>query len=188
MTEVFIPGSKIGDVNSFQSGSGTYVLADTIYASVVGLKQVVASEDKSQKPTINMVHDKAPSLVPAPNDLVTARVSKISTRMANCDIICVGSTLLTETFPGTIRPRDVQEFDIDNVEIFKSFRPGDIVRATVISLGDSKSYYLSTAKNELGVILAHGPQGNAMVPISWQEMQCPVTKAKELRKVAKVEA
>lgn len=35
--------------------------------------------------------------------------------------------------------------------MYKSFRPGDIVRARVISLGDARQYYLSTAENELGV-------------------------------------
>jgi exosome complex component CSL4 len=44
--------------------------------------------------------------------------------------------------------------DIDKIEIVKSFTPGDIVRAKVISLGDARSYLLSTAEDELGVIMA----------------------------------
>jgi hypothetical protein len=55
-----------------------------------------------------------------------------------------------------------------------------------ISLGDSRSYYLSTAKNEYGVIFAKSVAGATMVPISWNMMQCPKTKSKEFRKVAKV--
>ena len=59
----------------------------------------------------------------------------------------------------------------------------------VVSLGDARSYYLSTAKTELGVTHARSSaSGTPMIPISWQEMQCPVTKLKELRKVAKVSA
>ena len=34
------------------------------------------------------------------------------------------------------------------------FRPGDVVRAEVLSLGDARSYYLSTAEPELGVVRA----------------------------------
>jgi exosome complex RNA-binding protein Csl4 len=30
-------------------------------------------------------------------------------------------------------------------------------------------------------------KGASMIPISWKEMQCPETMAKELRKVAKVQ-
>jgi exosome complex RNA-binding protein Csl4 len=55
-----------------------------------------------------------------------------------------------------------------------------------LSLGDARAYYLSTAKNELGVVSATSDAGVAMVPINWQEMQCPVTLQKEFRKVAKV--
>lgn len=75
----------------------------------------------------------------------------------------------------------------DQVEIYKSFRPGDVLRASVISIGDKNSYYLSTAKNEFGVIFATSIAGATMVPISWDMMQCPKTQMKEYRKVAKVE-
>jgi len=182
---VCIPGDKLGNVNEYESGPGTYILGNYVYASVVGLQRI-SEEQKEGKPVIEIAHDKPPSLVPQLGDLVTARVTRINTRFAHVEILTVGNATPSETFPGTIRTRDVREFEIDTVEIHKSFRPGDIVRATVISLGDSKSYYLSTAKNELGVILANSTAGAIMVPISWQEMQCPITRAKELRKVAKL--
>ncbi|XP_029380722.1 exosome complex component CSL4 isoform X3 [Echeneis naucrates] len=76
----------------------------------------------------------------------------------------------------------------EEVETYKSFRPGDIVLAKVISLGDVQSnYLLTTAENELGVVVAHSEAGAQMVPISWCEMQCPQTHAKEFRKVARVQ-
>ncbi len=88
-------------------------------------------------------------------------------------------------FSGLIRCEDVRQYEIDKVEIYKSFRPGDIVRAVVTSLGDRRSYILSTARNELGVVIATSAAGAIMTPLSWQEMVCPVTKVRELRKVAK---
>ncbi len=39
------------------------------------------------------------------------------------------------------------------------FRLGDIVKAKVMSLGDARSYYLSTAANELGVVYAVSEDG-----------------------------
>ena len=54
-----------------------------------------------------------------------------------------------------------------------------------ISLGDQSNYYLSTARNELGVIMATSEKGNTMVPISWKEFRDTVTGEKESRKVAK---
>ena len=69
----------------------------------------------------------------------------------------------------------------------KSFRCNDIIIARVISLGDTNSYFLSCAENELGVVIAYSEAGHRLVPISWNEMQCPVTMLKEHRKVAKIQ-
>lgn len=96
--------------------------------------------------------------------------------------------LLDESLAGTIRQRDVRAHEIDSVEIYRSFRPLDLVRAQVLSLGDARSYFLSTARNDLGVILATSPAGAPMVPINWEQMQCPLTGTKEYRKVAKIDA
>ena len=59
-----------------------------------------------------------------------------------------------DTFPGVIRVQDVRATEKDKVRIAASFKPGDIVRAAVISLGDQSNYYLSTGRNELGVVVA----------------------------------
>lgn len=63
---------------------------------------------------------------------------------------------------------------------------GDVILAKVVSLGDAHSYVLSTAENELGVAVAHSEAGRLLVPVSWTHMACPVTHARELRKVAKI--
>lgn len=114
-------------------------------------------------------------------------MTKVNPRAATVKIVCVDDVPLGNDFPGLIRQLDVRQTQVDEVEIYKCFRPGDIVRAKVISLGDKKSYYLSTAQNELGVIFAKSVAGATMVPISWDLMQCPKTKMTEHRKVAKVD-
>ena len=100
-------------------------------------------------------------------------------------------------FQGVVRAQDVRSTDKDSVVLKDCFRPGDIIRATVISLGDARAYYLSTAGNHLGVVhatssdtsgLDHAAwteEGRAMQPISWKEMADPVTGVTEPRKVAK---
>lgn len=74
---------------------------------------------------------------------------------------------------------------MDKVKVTESFRVGDVVRAVVISLGDERSYYCSTARNELGVVMAWSQLGNVMVPVSWREFLDESTGMKEGRKVAK---
>ena len=54
-----------------------------------------------------------------------------------------------------------------------------------LSLGDASCYQLTTAENELGVVIAHSEAGVPMVPLSHCEMQCPTTFVKENRKVAR---
>ena len=53
---------------------------------------------------------------------------------------------------GVIRREDVRQTEKDRVELSKCFRPGDIVLARIISLGDSNNYLLSTAGDELGML------------------------------------
>ncbi|EOA98486.1 3'-5' exoribonuclease CSL4-like protein, partial [Anas platyrhynchos] len=59
------------------------------------------------------------------------------------------------------RREDIRATEKDKVEVYKSFRPGDIVLAKVISLGDAaqSNYLLSTAENELGVVVARSEAG-----------------------------
>ncbi|KAL4930949.1 exosome non-catalytic core subunit CSL4 [Aspergillus undulatus] len=88
-------------------------------------------------------------------------------------------------FQALIRKEDVRAVEKDRVVLDEMFRVGDIVRGTVISLGDQSFYYITTARNDLGVVMARSEQGNMMFPVSWKEMRDPVTGAAELRKVAR---
>lgn len=65
-------------------------------------------------------------------------------------------------------------------------RPGDLLSAVVLSLGDARSYLLGTARPDLGVIYARDDAtGEALVPVSFDEMENPTTGKRERRKVAK---
>jgi exosome complex component CSL4 len=50
--------------------------------------------------------------------------------------------------------------------MYDCFRPGDVVRAKVLSLGDARSYYLTTADNSLGVVHANSLAG---VELGWPQ-------------------
>ena len=55
--------------------------------------------------------------------------------------------------------KDIRATEKDKIEISKSFRCGDVIISRVISLGDTNSYFLSCAENELGVVIAHSEAG-----------------------------
>ena len=100
-------------------------------------------------------------------------------------ITCVGQNSLVSDFRGVIRLVDVRATEVDKVVMSEAFRPGDVVRCEVLGLGDLRSYWLTTARNDLGVIFAKSAaSGQPLVPISWSEMQCPETAMVEKRKLA----
>ncbi|PQQ14915.1 exosome complex component CSL4 [Prunus yedoensis var. nudiflora] len=190
------PGEVLGKASKFKAGRGAYVSPDnlTVYASLTGLRRILSPfpthptswKFEFLRPTVEVTGHKAHGAIPEPGSIVIARVTKVMARMASADIMCLGTKSVREKFTGIIRLQDVRATEIDKVDMHMSFHPGDIVRAIVLSLGDARAYYLSTAKNELGVISAQSTAGATMVPISWTEMQCPLTGQIEHRKVAKV--
>jgi exosome complex component CSL4 len=178
------PGTRIGHTETQIGGKGTYTRDDRIYASVTGTIKITTDTDKKELVEVIAPHTKE-TLVPQINSIVLAQIIKTTPQFAKVDILCVEGKALETTFPGLIRQQDVRATEIDKVIIYESFRPGDVVRASVISLGDSRSYYLSTARNELGVVFATSMSGAPMIPVSWKEMQCTKTSLREPRKVAK---
>ena len=80
----------------------------------------------------------------------------------------------------------MRSIEIDAVEVPSCFRPGDVVRAKVLSLGDARTFYLSTAADDLGVVFAKSEvSGEPLVAESCERMRCPSTGTVEKRKVAK---
>lgn len=97
------------------------------------------------------------------------------------------SSDLGETFRGIIRSQDIRATDRDKVVMIDCFKPGDVVRAQVLSLGDGNNYYLTTARNDLGVVFAKADNGagGLMYATDWQTMTSPASGVTEKRKCAK---
>ncbi|KAG9314469.1 hypothetical protein JVU11DRAFT_5266 [Chiua virens] len=124
---------------------------------------------------------------PAPNAIILGTVTRLSPLQAVVAISVVDGIPLPpgEEFTGVIRTQDIRATEKDKVKIADCFRGGDVVKGLVISLGDARSYYITTARNDLGVIFATSEAGVTMDPVSWQEMRCPSTGKLEKRKCAK---
>ena len=61
-------------------------------------------------------------------------------RQAIVTIQQVGDTVLQTEWQGVIRVQDVRATEKDKVKMYESFKPGDIVRAQVVS-SDSRFYF-----------------------------------------------
>jgi exosome complex component CSL4 len=190
------PGDRLGTIRQVLPGTGTYVKGGQIYASVVGTLQVENKGDAKDDGDLKLVATVQPNngkefasnQVLAVGQVVLCRVVRIATQQAQVDILAregvVG--MLKNSHEGAIRREDVRTGANEMVQMQASFLPGDMVLCRVLSLGDSRRYYLTTAEPALGVIHAvSASSGQPMVPNSWKEMECPETGAKELRKCAR---
>ena len=148
-----VPGDALGSEEEFVSGSGAYTTDGIIRAAWWGT--VVSDVDASGKNRLNVVNtfEKAEDLVINVGDKVLCRIIRTNHNQAFVDIVTVGDRMLPIMSKGLIRREDISLTDLDKIVVQEQFRGGDIVRAIVISLGDNKHYYLSTAQAGLGVEL-----------------------------------
>ncbi|THV64271.1 hypothetical protein D6C78_09497 [Aureobasidium pullulans] len=187
-----LPGDSLAQTSTHTPSTGSHVFASTIHASLAG---PVTSSAPSKKvtPAISVASSSSTSTsytaaLPSVGDIILGRITRTNPRQATLDILALGPTgtlVLREPFSAIIRQQDIRATEIDKVKVNESFRVGDIVRGVVISLGDERSYFASTAKNEFGVVLAVSEGGEQMVPVSWREMREVHGGKTELRKVAK---
>ena len=199
------PGERLGQLSALLPGDGTYTRGEHVYSSRVGVVACAAAAGGEagaagglgggagggapQLPTVSVtpVPSRGAAVVAEVGSVVLARVVRLTTSAANVDILVVGGAPARAPLPGVVRRENVREGEVDKVVMLESFRPGDIIRATVVSLGDARAYFLSTAPPDCGVVQARSEAGAPMSPVNWQEMLCPVTQARERRKVAKFE-
>ncbi|XP_033219922.1 exosome complex component CSL4 [Belonocnema kinseyi] len=181
---ICVPGQRLfssGKENI--PGSGTYEQLGYIYSKLAGFVKIVKDKNINRIEVHSVMEQ---SIVPAPGDIVTGMITLVNQRFCKCTIKCIGDIVLTRPYRGILRREDVRSTEKDKIEMYKSFRSGDIILARVLPMTEAHTYQLSTAENELGVVIAHSEEGTSMIPVSWTEMQCPRTLAKEFRKVAKI--
>ncbi|PNS18240.1 hypothetical protein CAC42_7609 [Sphaceloma murrayae] len=200
-THIVLPGDPLPSTDPTR---GTYLHSNTLHASLAG-----PAPSKSPSPNNQST---IPSL-PSVSDVILGRITRLTPRQATLDILALTSlpsvpmtptpgsqqplTSLAPTnretlpFPyphqALIRQQDIRATEIDKVTVSGSFGVGDIVRAVVISVGDERNYYCSTARDELGVVLGRSETGGVLVGVSWGEMvETGDGGRRERRKVAKV--
>ncbi|KTW26671.1 hypothetical protein T552_02680 [Pneumocystis carinii B80] len=184
-----LPGQPVSSTNAAIAGPGTIIYNSVIRASIPG--KVVQSLNLNGEYQVSVERlicrfsGKGSPILPEVNAFVLGRVIKIKPKEAIVSIFVVNEIVCQREFQGIIRIQDIEAVNKNTIKVYTSFRLGDIVRAQVISLGDQYSYYLSTAKNDLGVVFATDITGDTMYPINWHQMRSYVTGTIEERKCAR---
>lgn len=187
-----VPGTLLQVTGNVELGDGVYKREGRIYASRVGAVKTTGN--------IVSVHSQNASthaLIPSIGQTILGTVTRLTSKYVGVDISVIESststeksTYLEEPFKGTLRSQDIWPADDKEApqQINYSFRPGDLVRARIIGVGDASAGFLvsTSVDDELGVVFARcAATGEPLVPISWNEMLCPVSGIKEPRKAAK---
>ncbi|WVQ80611.1 hypothetical protein IAT38_002716 [Cryptococcus sp. DSM 104549] len=166
-----------------QCGSGCYEHNGRILASIVG-------RPRRNGAVVTVVGRQESAATVEVDSIIIGTISRLGAQQAHVTITTLNDRPLPESsedWIGVIRIADVRLTERDKIKMGDCFRLGDIVKARVLSLGDARSYYLSTAANELGVVYAKSESGNPLAPVSYQEMEDSETGKREKRKVAKPE-
>lgn len=160
-----IPGDIIvldRSADAIKCGHGCYVDGKNIRATLYGRVALSSTEvsvvpSRTEEPIISKI-----------GSVVICRVQKLYSNQVIVEVTHVGNVSLSTRPKGIIKREDICSQSIDSLPIYEFFRPGDLVRAEVSSLGDSKQFYLKTAEASLGVIAATSRSGKAMIPVTAQ--------------------
>lgn len=146
-----VPGTTLGPVTRYAPGPGTHIYEGNVVSSLLGkVKVTVPSKPAGPAKRLNKITAPAPDelatifvsrhggsqreILPDVNNIVLARVVRLMPKQAIVVIQQVGETVLQTEWQGVIRVQDVRATEKDKVKIHESFKPGDIVRAQVVSL------------------------------------------------------
>ena len=170
------PGDRLGVIEEFMPGSGTYVEEGTIHSKTVGYTLLDMENRKvSVYPLSQAVN------VPKVGSIVIGQVSDTQSKTVMIRIFQIANKTLSGVFSGILYISDASASYVDSM--FDVCKTGDIVRAKVVSKAN-RTFHLSTAESDFGVIYAFCSQCGHMLSLKKQKMQCPQCGRIEKRKVS----
>jgi len=171
-----LPGERLGVIEEFIADAGTYVRDGVIYSMVVG--RALLDFPNKRVSVYRLVREVT---VPKIGSIVVGQVANVQKQNAFVHMYEIDKTQLSGFFSGILHISDVQLRYVDSM--FSVCKPGDIIRAKVISEKNG-TYHLSTKDRDLGVVYAFCSQCGYMLELTRQRMRCPRCGKIEKRKTA----
>lgn len=173
-----IPGDKLGVVEQFMPGEGTYEINGTIYANSIGYVNV---DTINKNISVNSLTKKP--VIPKEGDIVIGRVSNTQDKMAIIKIFKINEHKLFSPFTSLLHISSVSQKYVTNMD--EVCKAGDIIRAKIINT-KNRIPQLTTAEKSLGVIEAFCSKcGNVLYLSSKKNLlQCFNCESIEKRKIA----
>lgn len=184
-----LPGDVLGLISQYSAGAGAYADGPSghIRASLAGSPRLEQGGATLSVQRGGGGAGAGAVAVPEVGQLVLARVLRISPLAAHCEVVlCEGKP--TGAFSGVLLREHVTPGGAaDAPPMEDCVRPGDVVQAVVASLGDARSFFLSTAPLHCGVVAAKAEvSGLPLRAVDYKLME-DAGGARERRKVARVE-
>jgi exosome complex component CSL4 len=171
-----MPGERLGVIEEFIPDLGTYVKDGVIYSKIVGRKLV---DLQNRRVSVYPVIEAA--VVPKVGTVVIGQIGNAQSDNVLVRIFRIGKKKLTGNFGGILHVSDVSDRYID--QISDAVKPGDIVRARVIS-EKNKVFHLSTNDKNLGIIYAFCSRDGTLLNQDRYDLKCPKCGNVERRKTA----
>jgi exosome complex component CSL4 len=158
------PGDRLGVIEEFTPGPGTYVEQGTIHSKITGCTLLDMENKKvSVYPLVQAAN------VPQIGSIVSGQVLDVENKKAVLRILQVGKRSVSGFFTGVLYISDVSPSYVDTM--YSVCKPGDIMRAKVFS-DKNRTFYLSTAEKNLGVIYALCSRCGNMLQLGKRGMRC----------------
>ncbi|WP_298523516.1 exosome complex RNA-binding protein Csl4 [uncultured Methanobrevibacter sp.] len=177
---IVMPGDKLGIIEQYLPGEGTYDDNGDIKSSVLGnvkinQKMKVISVEGSTKPALLKV-----------GDIVYGQITDIKPQRANVKIDCIKDNARPLALPymGAIHISQAKKDYLEKLS--DAFRIGDIIQAKVVKVtGDNID--LGTVDDDCGVLKAMCTRCRDFMHTTSKanELQCNTCNKKERRKVSK---
>lgn len=174
--QLVVPGDRLGVIEEFTLGPGTYEQDGTIYSLTTGRALMdLLNKQVSVYPKVRV------SKVPHVGSIVIGQVSDVQGKQATIRIFQIGDHLLSGFFSGLLHISDVSQRYVESM--YEVCKAGDIMRARVIS-EKNRVLHLTTNDRDLGVVYAFCSRCGHSLAQKRFIMRCPECGNSERRKTA----
>jgi exosome complex component CSL4 len=171
-----LPGERLGVIEEFIPDSGTYVKDGVIYSKIIGTALMdLLNKKVSVYPILGGVS------APKVGSVITGQIGNAQSDNVLVKIFKIDNKRLSGTFGGILHISDVADRYVDSMN--DVCKPGDIVRAKVIST-KNQVYHLSTSERNLGILYAFCSRCGNLLDLQKYEMHCSKCGNVESRKTA----
>jgi exosome complex component CSL4 len=174
--QFIVPGGLLGVIEEFIPGKGTYVENGRIFAQISGRTLL-----DHQNRTVSVYPLVRIAKVPRVGNIVIGQVRRLLSKTAIVRIFNIGGEPLTGVFSGLLYISDVSTAYFNSIN--DACKPGDIIRAKVISVKNQITH-LSTTDKDLGVLYTFCSRCGHMLDRKRYTMSCPRCRNVEKRRIA----